>query len=199
MTAWLDTAVADVSVRPETITRYFPVAGRTVGREPLDSADPQGLRGSADDVARARLVAALLRAADAATAARTLTDLYRHGDDAERRGVLRGLDAVPSDADALVTAGMALVDDALRTNDPRIVAAAMGGFAGRFLPSAAWRGGVLKCLFMQIPLSAVTGVEQRRDADLKAQAKSLAAERLAAGRALSRDLTALLTDQPVSA
>lgn len=195
--SWLDRIDAEISDQPDRIERHFPAVGRKVGRDSLDAdRDPHGLRGSVDDVARARLIATLLRTADPATAGRLLAALYRHGDDAERRGVLRGLAAIDDAAD-LVEVGLELVDDALRTNDPRLVAAAMGSFAGRHLPADQWRGGVLKCLFMDIPLAAVARIESRRDADLKARCQALAEERRAAGRALSADLTALITDQPI--
>lgn len=196
---WLDEVAAQVVENPQRIERHFPAVGRKVGRAPLrPDVDPQGLRGSVDDVARARLIATVVKATDPATAARILTDLYRHGDDAERRGVLRGLAAIDS-PESLVAAGVALVNDALRTNDPRLVAAALGEFAGRHLPAVEWRGGVLKCIFMEIPLAAVAAVEERRDADLKVQADNLADERRAAGRSLSPDLTALINDQPIPA
>lgn len=202
---WLDQVTAEIAEEPSRIVRHFPAVGRKVGREPLREDDPQALRGSIDDVARARLVEALVENADAASVAGLLTDLYRHGDDAERRGVLRGLGTIGRDSSStgadsdLVRIGVGLVNDALRTNDPRLVAAAMGEFAARHLPAAEWRGGVLKCLFMQIPLGAVTAIEDRRDAELKVQAQNLADERQAAGRVLSPDLTALINDQPIPA
>lgn len=196
---WLDQVTAEITEDPQRLERHFPAVGRKVGRHPLrPDRDPQALHGSVDDVARARLVEAMVKATDAGTAARLLTDLYRHGDDAERRGVLRGLAAVDS-PESLVAAGVDLVNDALRTNDPRLVAAAMGEFAGRHLPAVEWRGGVLKCIFMEIPLAAVAAVEDRRDAHLKVQAENLADERRAAGRSLSPDLTALINDQPIPA
>lgn len=204
---WLDGVAAEIAESPERIVRHFPAVGRKVGRDPLAADDPQALRGSVDDVARARLIATLLDATDATTAAGLLADLYRHGDDAERRGVLRGLAAIGGEGTArtaddeatLDATGIELVNDALRTNDPRLVAAAMGEFAARALPAAEWRGGVLKCLFMQIPLAAVAGLEQRRDDELKGQARNLADERRAAGRPLSPDLTALISDRPIPA
>lgn len=202
---WLDQVTAEIAEEPSRIVRHFPAVGRKVGREPLREDDPQALRGSIDDVARARLVEALVENADAASVAGLLTDLYRHGDDAERRGVLRGLGTIGRDSSStgadsdLVRIGVGLVNDALRTNDPRLVAAAMGEFAARHLPAVEWRGGVLKCLFMQIPLGAVTAIEDRRDAELKVQAQNLADERQAAGRVLSPDLTALINDQPIPA
>lgn len=196
---WLDQVIAQIADDPRRIERHFPAVGRKVGRDPLrPDIDPQGLRGSVDDVARARLVATAVASTDATTAGRLLTDLYRHGDDAERRGVMRGLAAVDT-PDSLVATGVDLINDALRTNDPRLVAAAMGDFAGRHLPAVEWRGGVLKCIFMEIPLAVVAAVEERRDADLKIQAENLADERRAAGRTLSPDLTALINDQPIPA
>lgn len=196
---WLDQVTAEISQDPERITRHFPAVGRKVGRQPLHpDSDPQALRGAVDDTARAQLIATLVASTDAGTTARLLTDLYRHGDDAERRGVLRGLAAIEA-PESLIETGIGLVNDALRTNDPRLVAAALGDFAGRYLPSVEWRGGVLKCLFMGIPLAAVARIEERRDGDLKVQAENLAAERRAAGRALSPDLTALVDAQPIPA
>ncbi|WP_432560510.1 EboA domain-containing protein [Granulicoccus sp. GXG6511] len=196
---WLDQVTAEIAEDPQRIERHFPAVGRKVGRAPLHpDIDPQALRGSVDDVARAGLVTTVVDTADPATAAQILTNLYRHGDDAERRGVMRGLAAINA-PESLVATGIELVNDALRTNDPRLVAAAMGEFAGRHLPSVEWRGGVLKCLFMEIPLVALAAVEDRRDADLKVQAENLATERRAAGRTLSPDLTALIDDRPIPA
>ena len=80
-----------------------------------------------------------------------------------------------------------LVEDALRTNDPRLVAAAMGGYAARRLPDSPWRHGVLKCLFMEVPLDAVAGWERRADAELTRMTRAFVAERAAAGRAIPDD------------
>jgi hypothetical protein len=196
---WLDRIEAEISEHPDRIERHFPAVGRKVGRGPLDAErDPQSLRGSVDDVARARLITTLINTADATTAAGVLAGLYRHGDDAERRGVLRGLVAIRGSSE-LVSTGLELVNDALRTNDPRLVAAAMGEFAEQHLPDTEWRGGVLKCIFMEIPLAAVAGIETRRDAELRARGEALADERRAAGRPLSDDLTALINDHPIPA
>ena len=141
----------------------------------------------------ALLVAALLAALPEADAARELEDLYRYGDDAERRGVLRGLSAADPDADAIVATGLALVADALRTNDPRLVAAALGPFGARHLDQHAWRHGVLKVLFMGIPLDAVAALDRRRDDELERMAAALVAERHAASRTISDDMARLAT------
>jgi hypothetical protein len=190
---WITEGVAAVAAEPARIAELFPAAGRAVGREPVDpEADPLGLvHGTLDDRAREELVAALLAALPPADAARELGDLYRYGDDAERRGVLRGLSAADPDAEAIVTSGLDLVADALRTNDPRLVAAALGPFGARHLDQHAWRHGVLKVLFMGIPLDAVADVDRRGDDELTRMAAALVAERRAASRGISDDMARL--------
>ncbi|WP_210415449.1 EboA domain-containing protein [Agromyces laixinhei] len=204
---WTISAVGTVAAEPQRISVLFPAAGRSVGRDPIEPEhDPLGLvHGTDDDLARAALVRALIDAVDAETAAGTVTELYRHGDDAERRGVLCGLNAavlnaaalntepVPALAAPIVAAGRDLVADALRTNDPRLVAAALGDFAARELDQHGWRHGVLKALFMGIPLEAVSGIDDRADAELARMAAALIAERRAAGRDISADMTRLAT------
>ena len=192
---WTITAVSEVTAEPERIAVLFPAAGRAVGRAPIAPIDdPLGLRhGTVDDRARAELVCALLAALPAAAAAPQLADLYRHGDDAERRGVLRGLNDSSNAPPEVTAVGVDLVSDALRTNDPRLVAAALGPFAAEHLDQHGWRHGVLKALFMGIPLDVVAGLEHRADPELARMAVALIDERRAAGRAVSDDMTRLAT------
>lgn len=191
---WTARACAEVRERPQRIERYFPAAGREAGRAPLRAAsDPQGLvHGTQDDAARSALVAAAGEVLDDAALAALLGRLYRGGDDAERRGVLVGLHAVAEPGDAVVAVGLELVADALRANDTRLVAAAMGPFARRHLDAHAWRHGVLKLVFLGVPLSAVSGLEARSDDELRAMAARFADERRAAGRVVPDDLAVLL-------
>ncbi|MGW5691395.1 EboA domain-containing protein, partial [Streptomyces asiaticus] len=125
--------------------------------------------------------------ADAPTVAR----LYAHGTGAERRAVLRalphlGLFAGPE--------AVPLVEDALRTNDTRLVAAAVGPYAARHLPPHSWRQAVLKCLFTGVPLSAVADWERRArgDGELGRMLGDYARERTAAGRPVPGDLDRVL-------
>lgn len=189
---WTANAVIEIAAEPQRIAMLFPAAGRAVGREPVDpAADPLGLRhGTADDLAREQLVAALLATSAAESAANALGDLYRYGDDAERRGVLRGLNAAPEAVRAapVVDAGLDVVADALRTNDPRLVASALGDFAGTHLDDHAWRHGVLKVLFMGIPVDVVARLDDRGDDELGRMAEGLIAERRAAGREINDDM-----------
>jgi hypothetical protein len=179
--AWLEKALQDVAADATALRTVFPGVGRRVGRGPSDVPG-----WTVDDVARVRL----LRAAPGAAA--ELPDLYRYGDAAEKRAVLRGLSVVD-----IGDAGLDLVADALRTNDTRLVTAAMGEYAAAHLDDAAYRHGVLKCVFMGIPLAEVAGLDRRTDEELLRMLRSFAAERTAAGRDVPADLLPLLTEQDV--
>ncbi|MEP7765148.1 EboA domain-containing protein [Sanguibacter sp. 25GB23B1] len=198
---WLSDALHAVESDPTSIGSVFGSVGRHVGRGPVDKAgDPRGIHGTVDDAARAQLVQSLARSASPSETAERLTALYRAGDTAEKRGVLRGLDALTGDGtinpaplpasvpNPLVAAGTALVTDALRTNDPSLVAAATGPFTAAHLDQHAWRHAVLKLVFMGVPLDAVAGLDERADDELARMAADFAAERRAAGRTVPDDL-----------
>ncbi|MGW5559539.1 EboA domain-containing protein [Micromonospora sp. NPDC003944] len=174
---WLDTALRRVAAEPTAITRLFPAVGRRCGRAAL----PEAPGWTADDAARVLLLTTL--PGDHASYAESL---YQHGDAAERRAVLRALPLLPIGAEAVP-----LLHDAIRTNDTRLVAAALGPYA-RHLKPAAWRQAVLKCVFSGVPLAAVADLETRADSELTAMLAALAAERHAAGRELPADATDLL-------
>ncbi|WP_185845459.1 EboA domain-containing protein [Kibdelosporangium aridum] len=188
---WLVDAERRVRSEPAAIRALFPAVGRKVGRDPLrPESDPQGLvHGTVDDLARTRLLAALAEVLSPEELTEEITELYRYGDDGERRGVLRGLPALPPQA---VKVGLELVQDALRTNDIRLVAAALGSFAGKHLDPHSWRHGVLKCLFVGVPLAAVADLERRTDPELLRMIADYADERRAAGREVPADAVRLL-------
>lgn len=198
---WLTTALAEVARDPDSITRAFAFAARRVGRAPRQpDADPSGVvHGTVDDAARAALVVALADAVGTGPdCADRLVSLYRQGDAAERRGVLRGLDALTEqgglgggDAGALVAAGLDLAADALRANDPSLVAAAVGPFGARYLDQHTWRHAVLKLAFQGVSLDAVSDLDTRADDELDRMARDFAAERRAAGRPVPTDLDRL--------
>ena len=179
MNAWLDKALCDVAADATALRTLFPAVGRRCGRGPSDVGGR-----TVDDVARVRLLEA------APGAAAEMPDLYRYGDAAEKRAVLYGLSVVDTG-----DAGLELVADALRTNDTRLVTAAMGEYAATHLDAAAYRHGVLKCVFMGIPLAGVAGLDRRADDELRRMLRSFAAERTAAGRAVPADLLPLLAEQ----
>ncbi|GAA1060744.1 hypothetical protein GCM10009573_21710 [Agromyces bracchium] len=146
--------------------------------------------------ARSSATAALARAgAPAIVVADELETRYRSGDTEERVLVLGVLDRIAAEhaaPDLVRSVGIDLVRDALRTNDPRLVAAAMGPFAGRHLGDHDWRHGVVKLVFMGVPLAGVARLDERADDELARMAEDLAEEREAAGRPIPDDLRALL-------
>ncbi|MEU6667062.1 EboA domain-containing protein [Streptomyces sp. NPDC046727] len=215
--AWLAAAVAEVTDTPSALPRRFAEAGRHCGRAvllrnaapppdppagpvpfpdrpagatPLRAQPPRAvpdvcLFWTVDDAVRALLLAAL--SVPAVVPTERVAELYHRGDAAERRGVLRSLSVIDTAHHALP-----LTADALRTNDPRLIAAALGPYGARWLDGAAWRQAVMKCLHCAIPLRAVAGLSARYDAELARMARYHARELASAGRPLPADLPLLL-------
>ncbi|MGW1189723.1 EboA domain-containing protein [Streptomyces sp. NPDC002559] len=148
----------------------YAEAGRRCGPEHADSVRALLLVG-----ARAALPA--------------VTRLYEQGTAAERHAVLLTLHRLDLGPTALP-----LVEDALRTNDTRLIAAAVGPYAATHLDPHNWRHAVLKCLFTGVPVDAVDGLARRSrgDAELAHMLGDFAAEREAAGRSVPDGLTLVL-------
>ena len=174
---WLHRALAEATAHPGT---HGPIsvwelriaeAGRRCGSDYADAA---------------RVL--ILHAARADTDA--VTRVYSQGTAAERRAVLHALPHLVPGPDALP-----LVEDALRTNDTRLLSAAVGPYAARHLDPHQWRHAVLKCLFTGVPVDAVAELDRRahRDAELARMLGDYAAERIAAGRPVPEDLHRVLT------
>ncbi|WP_445528017.1 EboA domain-containing protein [Streptomyces cyslabdanicus] len=182
--AWLDQALDEAAARPGT---HGPISGWE-----LRLAEAGRRCGPAHaDAARVLI----LHAARADLGA--LTRAYRQGTADERRAVLHALPHLVPGPDAL-----SLVDDALRTNDTRLLAAAVGPYAARHLAPHAWRHAVLKCLFTGVPVDSVAdlGRRARGDAELARMLGDYAAERAAAGRQVPEDLhRALALTEPDTA
>ena len=173
-TVWLDTALETVQRQPAAIAKLFPAAGRKCGRWMLITLEGW----SVDDAARVLLLTEAPSEAES---------LYRYGDAAEKRAVLKALPLLGLEPSITRT----LLSDALRTNDTRLVAAALGP-AAHHLDDAEWRQGVLKAVFMQLPLAGIAELDERADAELATMLGGLAEERAAAGRPMADDATALL-------
>ncbi|WP_405666680.1 EboA domain-containing protein [Streptomyces sp. NBC_01166] len=177
--AWLDEALAEAahaaahpgadSGNPPWELR-FASAGRHCGLEHADS------------------VRALLLV-EARAGLPAVTRLYEQGTAAERRAVLLTLHRLD-----LGAAALPLVEDALRTNDTRLVAAAVGPYGAAHLDTHGWRHAVLKCLFTEVPVEALDrlGERARGDAELARMLGDFAAERTAAGRAVPAGLRTVL-------
>ncbi|HYS36788.1 MAG TPA: EboA domain-containing protein [Pseudonocardiaceae bacterium] len=120
-----------------------------------------------------------------------LTHLYQHGDAAERRAVLRALPLLPIGA-----AAVPLVQDALRTNDSRLISGALGPYGATYLDDHSYRHAVLKCVFTGIPLGDVAGLPARADRELARMLADYARELIAAGRDVPPDIQPLIDAYP---
>lgn len=193
--SWIDNAVAEIHHNPDKILEAFPKAERAMSQHSSAAAL----------LARLQLLAALVAEGPDAAAGPLIEKLYQWGDSDERLAVLRGLEAAALDGplgDVTTAVGVTLAEDALRCNDPRLVGAALGGFGTRFLAQHSWRHGVMKLIFMEVPLRAVPGLRIRADAELARMATDYISERTAAGRPVSADvrmlqqLAATMTEVP---
>ncbi|CAL9626822.1 EboA domain-containing protein [Streptomyces sp. enrichment culture] len=135
------------------------------------------------DAARVLILHAARAGADA------LRRVYFQGTADERRAVLHALPHLVSGPAALP-----LVEDALRTNDTRLLGAAVGPYAARHLDAHSWRHAVLKCLFTGVPVDHVADLPRRArgDSELARMLGDYAAERTAAGRSVPEDLYRVL-------
>lgn len=177
-----DALTAEVAADPSRLGRTFPAAARQTGRGPLPGAEGVLV----EDAVRVGLVRAAARGLDADALLVELRELYRYGDSDEKRAVLHALAGAPAEID-----GSDVLLDALRTNDTRLVAAAMGPHSDR-LDDDAWRQGVLKCLFTGVPVAAVTGLATRADHQLAEMVQRYRREREAAGRDVPPDVQVVL-------
>ncbi len=174
--AWLDQALDEATAHPGA---HGPIsvwelrlaeAGRRCGPEHADAARVLILHAATAD-------------------AEALTRVYRQGTADERRAVLHALPHLVSGPGALP-----LIEDALRTNDTRLLSAAVGPYAARHLPAHAWRHAVLKCLFTGVPVDQVADLPRRAagDGELARMLGDYAAERTAADRSVPEDLYRVL-------
>jgi hypothetical protein len=177
-----DALTAEVAADPSRLGRTFPAAARQTGRGPLPGADDVLV----EDAVRVGLVRAAALSLDAEALLAELRELYRYGDNDEKRAVLHALAGAPDGID-----GSDVLLDALRTNDTRLVGAAMGAHSGR-LDDDAWRQGVLKCLFTGVPVTAVAGLAERADHELAEMVQRYRREREAAGRDVPPDVQVVL-------
>lgn len=186
---WLADSEARVRERSGAIAGLFPAVGRSIGRDPLDPArSADDLHAwTVDDAGRAVLIDALGDDLDA-----ELSQLYRHGDAAERRAVLRAL-AIVDVGEAI---GVDLVNDALRTNDLRLIAAAMGPFALTHLDDETLAHAVLKCVFTEVPLTGIDGLLDRSTPRMAQMLAGFAVERVAAGRDTVPEVWPLIDAHP---
>jgi hypothetical protein len=168
--AWLTEA------RRQPVGEVFPAVARKVGRAPLRPG------WTTDQAVRALLLIGV--------PAPEVLQIYRYGDAAEKQAVLQALALEEID---LGNQALPIVDDAIRTNDQRLLTAALGPYATKWLSQASFRQAVLKCVFAGVPLATVDGLPERADDELVRMMTDFAAERAAAGREIPADLEPYLT------
>lgn len=173
---WLRESARAVAADSTAIRISFPAVGRELGRGPLDpDADPDDVHAwTIDDAGRTVLLAGLGPAVES-----ELADLYRFGDAAERRGILRALAYLP-----IGDRAVDLLEDAIRTNDTRLIAAALGPYATAHLDDAGYDQAVLKCVFVGVPIEPLHGIPARVTANGARMLAAFVHERVAAGRAV---------------
>ena len=189
--AWLRESVAAIEADAAAVRTRFPMAGRKVGRAPLDpDADADDVHAwTIDDAARTLLLVALGDGVEA-----ELRDLYRFGDAAERRGLLRALPYLP-----VADRAMDILDDAIRTNDTRLVAAALGRYATEHLDDAAYDQAVLKCVFIGVPIAPLDGLPGRATPETARMLAAFVHERVAAGRDIPAEVWDVIDRHPPAA
>jgi hypothetical protein len=178
---WLADAREQIAADPAALARLFPAVGRKCGRGQLWTDDPELIGWTVDDAVRTLLLAG--------ASLEDVNAVYNYGDATERRAVLRALPLLD-----LGAAAVPLVLDALRTNDTRLIAAALGPYAAEHLPVEAWRHAVLKCVFLGIPLAWVADLDRRKDDELVRMMRAFAEERMAAGRTVPPDVLLIVPD-----
>lgn len=184
---WLAQATAAVAADSGAVARLFPAAGRALGRRELADGAAGPWTWTTDEAGRALLLTSLPDDARDGV----LRELYRYGDRFERAAVLRALDVLPAGR-----AAQELVPDALRTNDPRLVAAALSPTGLAVLDERELVQAVLKCVFMGLDLACLPLPEQRITPLLSRALAGYALERLTAGRSVPQDVWPLVERHP---
>jgi sugar phosphate isomerase/epimerase len=188
--SWFEDATEAVVRDRSVLATVFPAVGRRLGRQLLAPVRQDGDDGqdehawTVDDAGRVLL---LLAVGDGT--AEEVDDLYRFGDAAERRAVLRSLPFLPDTVN-----GLALVDDALRTNDPRLIAAALNPYGLDRLDDEALNQAVLKCVFVGVRLPG--DVTDRATPELSEMLAGYVHERVAAGREVPLDVWPIVEAHP---
>jgi hypothetical protein len=180
-TAWFAEARQQIAADRAALARLFPAVGRKCGRGQLWTDDPELIGWTVDDAVRTLL---LLGAS-----IEDVTAVYNYGDATERRAVLRALPLLDVGDGAVP-----LVREALRGNDTRLIAAALGRYAAEHLPIDEWRAAVLRCVLLGIPLAWVADLNKRKDAELVRMMRTFADERIAVGRPVPPDVLLIVPD-----
>ena len=194
----LEAARAEVAagVDPERFAALLSLASRSVRRGPL-APTPGELAGAAGllegwnperwdrlDAARARLVLALPDS-DGLSAELFVEEAFRFADVGESVALYRALPLLPDPRRFVWRMG-----EGARTNMRAVFEAAVcdSPFPVTHFDDVAWRGCVLKALFVGAPLWRVWGLDTRLSSELAETALDFAEERRSAGRPVPHEL-----------
>jgi hypothetical protein len=132
-----------------------------------------------DQAARASLLLAL--PADAAST-KSILSLFQTADLGEHVALVRTLFLLPGNESLLHIAR-----EAIRSNmgDVFFAISQRNPYAAERFDDIAWNQMIVKCLFVELPLAGVYGIDKRANADLARMIAELARERWAAGRRIS--------------
>jgi len=178
---------------------HFTAASRKVGRAPLPAnADEQALQTSVgvdwglpwgdDDLARVAMLSAAAERIAPAVLETRVAACYRHGDNRERRAVLRALPFLRDGARFVP-----LAVDACRTHVQPIfeAIACENPYPAAHFPDDNFNQMALKAAFVGIALDRIVHLSSRQSPELARMADDYAAERRAAGRPVPPDLALL--------
>lgn len=196
VSAWLRDQCAQIRAgAPErTLHLAFGLALRKAGNAghaplsatPAEQADAFAVHPGWDlrdwTVDQAARVALLLALPESEASKRAVLALFQTADLGEHVALVRGLFLLPQAA-ALLHIGR----EAIRSNmgDVFFAITQRNPYASERFDDIAWNQMIVKCLFLDLPLRGVYGVDARANADLARMLTGLARERWAAGRPIS--------------
>jgi hypothetical protein len=202
--AWLEAkaqlfAQIPLSVSPQSnldadVFLAFSQAVRQTGKAPLHATAEEKTMAHAlipgwdigdwtcDVTARALLMASL---PDDAHTPRRLLLIHQSADLGEHLALVKALFLAPRCQDA-----MHIAREALRTNMVSVFTGITthNPYPALYFDENAFNQMVVKCLFVDVPLRAITGLDQRANATLRQILVDLAHERWAAGRVVSPEM-----------
>lgn len=191
---WLAARVE--ALGPERFGAVYSGAGRRFGAQPvaLDAGErarlvqaglvaPEGWPLSG--LARAGLLALVMRGLERAARVKLAEDVFRTGDNDERAALLKALPSLPEPE-----AFLELAVDACRTHVQSVfeAIACENPYPPRHFPEHNFNQMVLKSFFTGVAVQRIEGLAARRTPELMRMAEAYASERRAAGRPVPADL-----------
>jgi hypothetical protein len=191
---WFEQALHEVRARGEATDAFLILwssAGRRLGQATLDDPTeeeqelaffPAGW--PADEYGRVLLLQAVLDARLPEVHAALVHELFVTGDLRERHAVLRALPFLPEPERFVATGVEAVRNNALTVLE---AIACENPYPARHFSEEAFNQMILKCLFNEISLARVEGLEARVTPELRRMVAGTVSERRAAGRSVPAD------------